>query len=78
MTEPYTLADALPDQIKRVTEKKERWQQMMREHDMGPGMQLTINIMQAEIERGVKALASGDVAEMLAAHQSLADYNDDD
>ena len=55
-----------------------RWQQMMREHDMGAGMQLSINIMQTEIERGVKALASGDVTEMLAAHQALADYNDDD
>ena len=78
MTELNTLADALPAQIKRVTAKKERWQQMMREHDMGPGMQFSINIMQAEIERGVKALASGDVTEMLAAHQALADYNDDD
>ena len=78
MTEPNTLADALPAQIARVTAKKERWQQMKRDHDMGPGMQFSINIMQAEIERGVKALASGDVTEMLAAHEALADYNDDD
>lgn len=78
MTEPHTLADALPAQIARVTAKKERWQQMMREYDMGPGMQFSINIMQAEIERGVKAMASGDVTEMMAAHQALADYNDDD
>lgn len=78
MTEPNTLADALPAQIARVTAKKERWQQMMRKHDMGPGMQFSISIMQAEIERGVNALASGDVTEMLSAHQALADYNDDD
>lgn len=78
MTEPNTLADALPAQIARVTAKKERWQQMMRDHDMGPGMQLSVNIMQVEIERGVKALASGDVTKMLVAHQSLADYSDDD
>lgn len=78
MTQPNTLADALPAQIARVTAKKERWQQMMHEHDMGPGMQFSINIMQAEIERGVQALASGDVTEMMAAHQALADYNDDD
>lgn len=78
MTEQNTLADALPAQIKRVTAKKERWQQMARDHDLGPGMQLSINIMQAEIERGVKALASGDVVEMIAAHQALADYSDDD
>lgn len=78
MTEPNTLADALPAQIARVTAKKERWQQMMREHDMGPGMQFSISIMQAEIEVGVKALASGDVTEMMAAHQALADYSDED
>jgi hypothetical protein len=78
MNEPKTLADALPMEIARVTAKKERWQKMMRDHDMGPGMQFSINIMQAEIERGVKALASGDITEMLAAHQSLADYSDDD
>lgn len=78
MTELNTLADALPAQIARVTAKKERWQQMMRDHDMGPGMQFSINIMQAAIERGVQSLASGDVTEMLAAHQALADYNDDD
>lgn len=73
-----SLADALPAQIKRVTAKKERWQQMLREHDMGPGMHLSINIMQTAIERGVAALASGDVVEMMAAHQTLADYSDDD
>ena len=73
-----TLADALPAQIKRVTAKKERWQHMMREHNMGPGMQFSINIMQMEIESAVTALASGDVAAMMVAHQSLADYSDDD
>ena len=74
----YTLADALPDEIKRVTAKKERWQQMMREHNMGPGMQLSINIMQMEIEVAIKASISGDPVAMLAALQSLKDYNDDD
>lgn len=73
-----TLADALPREIARVTAKKERWQQMMRDHDMGPGMQFTINIMQAEIERAVNALASGDIVEMLRALAALKDYNDDD
>ena len=78
MTKSNTLGDALPAQIARVTAKKERWQQMMRDNDMGPGMQFSINMMQLEIERGVKALASGDVTEMLAAFRALADYSDDD
>lgn len=73
-----TLADALPREIARVTAKKERWQGYMRDHDMGPGMQLSINIMQAEIEQAVKACASGDVIEMMAALESLKGYSDDD
>lgn len=73
-----TLADALPREIARVTAKKERWQGYLRDHDMGPGMQLSINIMQAEIEAAVKACASGDVTEMMAALKSLRGYNDDD
>lgn len=73
-----TLADALPREIARVTAKKERWQAYLRDHDMGPGMQLSINIMQTEIERAVRASASGDVTEMLAAYEALRDYSDDD
>jgi len=72
------LADALPREIARVSAKRDRWRDMMKEHDMGPGMQFSINIMQAEIDRAVKALASGDVVEMLHAHQALKDYSDDD
>ena len=73
-----TLADALPREIARVTAKKERWQGYMRDHNMGAGMQLSINIMQAEIENAVAALGSGDVTDMLAAHEALRGYNDDD
>jgi len=78
MDDTETLADALPREIARVTAKKERWQGYMRDHDMGLGMQFSINIMQAEIEQAVQALASGDVTEMLAAHEALKGYNDDD
>ena len=52
---------------------------MMKEHpELGPGMGLTVAIMQAEIDRAVRACASGDVVEMMAAHQALKDYSDDD
>ena len=40
-----TLAESLPAQIKRVSEKKPRWEGYMRDHDMGLGMQFTINVM---------------------------------
>ena len=75
-----TLAEALPKQIKRVSEKKERWVGYMRDTPElgGPGMQLSINIMQAEIDCAIEALASGDVVRMMQCHESLAGYNDDD
>jgi hypothetical protein len=41
-------------------------------------MKITVAIMQAEIDAAVRACASGDIGEMLAAHQSLKDYSDDD
>ena len=66
-----TLAAALTREIARVTAKKERWQGYMRDHNMGAGMQLSINIMQAEIEKSIAALAAGDVTAMIAAYESL-------
>lgn len=74
-----TLADALPREIARVSAKRDRWRDMMKDHpELGPGMQLSINIMQAEIDAAVRACATGDVGEMLSALQSLKDYSDDD
>lgn len=74
-----TLADALPREIARISAKRDRWRDMMKEHpELAFGMTLTVAIMQAEIDRAVKACASGDVVEMLAAHQALKDYSDDD
>ena len=73
-----TLADALPREIARVSAKRDRWRDMMREHNMGPGMQFTINIMQAEIEQAINACTTGDAVEMLAALEGLKGYDDDD
>lgn len=78
-----TLADALPREIKRVQEKKERWIGYAAEMEkMSPGssvgMKLTMNIMQVHIDAGVAAAASGDVVAMLAAHEDLKSYSDDD
>lgn len=74
-----TLADALPREIARVSAKRDRWRDMMRDHpELGPGMAFTVAIMQAEIDRAVKACASGDIAEMLHSLESLKGYSDDD
>jgi hypothetical protein len=81
MTE--TLGDALPRQIKRVSEKKERWIGYAADMEkMTPGssvgMKLTMALMQDDIDEGISALASGDVVRMLAAHEELKNYSDDD
>jgi hypothetical protein len=78
MTMADTLADALPREIARVTAKKERWLGYMRDHNMGAGMQFSINIMQAEIDRAIKACAEGDTVAMMQSLENLRGYNDDD
>ena len=72
-----TPADTLSREITSVTAKVDRWQGYLRTRDMGPGMQMSIDIMQAGIERAVAAIASGDVDEMIAAHKALRGYSDD-
>jgi len=72
-----SLADALPKEIVRVSAKRDRWRDMMREVGM-PGMALSIRIMESAIQNAVEACASGDVAAMLDAYEFLKDYSDDD
>ncbi len=74
-----TLADALPREIDRVTAKRDRWIKIAADHpEMASGMNITIAFMQNEIMAAVRALASGDVTEMMSAHESLKGYSDDD
>ena len=74
-----SLAEALPRQIERVTAKRDRWIKMTKDHpEMASGMNIGIALMQTEIMNAVKASASGDVAEMMKAHEALAGYSDDD
>lgn len=78
-----TLGDALPREIKRVQEKKERWAVYAADMEhMQPGssagMKITMHVMQVQIDAAVAALASGDVAAMVAAHEALKDYSNED
>lgn len=74
-----TLGDALPRQIERVTAKRDRWIQIAAENpQMGGSMNFAIALMQKEIMAGLRAAASGSVVEMMAAHEALAAYGDDD
>lgn len=73
-----SLAEALPAQIKRVSEKKARWEGYMRDGLLGPLAGLSVKIMQAEIEQAIANLASGDVLAIMQSHANLAAYNEDD
>lgn len=74
-----TLADALPREIARVSAKRDRWRDMAKENPtLGIGMNLSVAIMQAEIDRAIRACTSGGVVEMMVAYQALKDYSDDD
>lgn len=78
-----TLGDALPREIKRVQEKKERWIGYAADMERSmpgssAGMKFTMGIMQVQIDAAVAALASGDVVAMLAAHDALKGYSDED
>lgn len=73
-----TLADALPREIARVSAIRDDWRDMAKEHpEIAPGMNMTIAIMQAEIDAAIRVCATGDVVEMMAALQSLRGYEGD-
>ena len=77
-----TLADALPKEIKRVQEKIYRWKGYEKDMKGMPGNPImfgpAIAMMQAEVNEGIDALASGDVARMINAFKNLKSNSDDD
>lgn len=78
-----TLGDALPREIKRVQEKKERWSGYAADMERSmpgssAGMKFTMGIMQVQIDAAVAALASGDVVAMMSSYAALKDYSDED
>jgi hypothetical protein len=73
-----TLADALPREIARVSAIRDDYRDMARAHpEIAWATNITIAVMEASIHRAIKACASGDVVEMLQAHQDLKEYTDD-
>jgi len=77
-TSPESIADALPREIKRVQQKRERWLGYEREAGPQANFKPALFIMQNSIDNAVAALASGDVTEMIAAYQDLQDQSDND
>lgn len=75
--------EALPAQIARVSAKMGRWEGYHRDMEKmragsGAGMLMSIAIMNAAIKDALDANASGDIVRMMRAHETLAEYNDDD
>lgn len=68
-----TLADALPAKIREMNEIIiPAYVEIIPEVPMAA---LTVQLMRAEVQRAVEALASGDVVEMLAAYAEIKDYD---
>lgn len=78
-----SLAEALPDQIKRVQGLRDRYRDEQREmaeefgERFASGFNITIAVMTAEIDMAVRAAASGDVIQMLQCYESLKGYSDE-
>jgi len=65
-----TLGDALPREMARVRDEV-----MPAYIKIGPAGQFALAFMRADLDRATKALAEGDVVEMLRAYESLKGYS---
>ena len=67
MSDTETLGDALPKQIARCQELLEEYK------SIGPSGMFGYSMIKLDIDRAVKALASGDIVAMLQAYKALED-----
>ena len=65
-----TLGDALPREMDRVTKLIETYA------SIGPAGRFAIAMMRQDLSRAAKAMAEGDIGEMMATYQSLKDYEE--
>jgi len=70
MTETKTLADALPDEIARVT--------VILGHyvEIGPAGAFGAMLIRASLDRAARAAASGDLVAMIQALEDLKGYSE--
>lgn len=64
-----TLGDALPREMARVRDKV-----MPAYVEIGPAGAFALRFMAHDLDRAAKALAEGDIPEMVAAYQALKEY----
>lgn len=67
-----SLADALPAKIREMNEVI--IPAYVEITPLAPMTQITVNIMRAQTQEAVEALASGDVVRMINAYAALKDY----
>lgn len=68
--EPESLGTALPREMARVRDK------VLPEYlAIGPAGMLAATMMRLDLDRATKALAEGDVVEMIRAYESLKGYS---
>lgn len=73
-TDVHHLAEALPQEIKRVTLMKEQYTTLM---DMaGVNVRPAMFLMQRSIDAAVEACAAGDTVTMLTAYNDLKAFVD--
>ncbi len=65
-----TLGDALPREMARVRDEV-----MPPYIEIGPPGQFALAMMRADLDRAAKAMAEGDVVEMLRVYQELKGYH---
>jgi hypothetical protein len=70
MTDIRTLADALPDEIARVTRILGYYV------EIGPVGELGAMFIRADLDRATRAAASGDVVAMIQALEALKEYKE--
>lgn len=69
MSESKTLGDALPDEIARVTSLIPIYA------SVGPVANIALALMRASLDRATRALATGDIGEMMECLVDLQGYS---
>lgn len=70
MNETKTLGDALPEEIKRVTEILGHYQAI------GPAGMFGAMMIKASLQRATRALAEGDALAMIQCLEDLKEYSE--
>jgi hypothetical protein len=69
VTESKTLGDALPKEMARVRDLIPMYE------SIGPAGGFAVGMMKADLYRAARALAEGDVIEMLRVYESLKGFS---